>query len=94
MNYEIGLRKLTFTTVKADCALFKQKKLTIQEKKRNLNSLISTQLEFKTQADMVDLERAIKESADVHSITEEEEVQPVPISLAENVNVDIASEDI
>ena len=62
LNYEIRLRKLSFTQVKADCALFKQKNLSIEEKKRNLLSLICTQLEFKTQADMLDLESAIKES--------------------------------
>ena len=37
-------------------------KLSIEEKKKNLISLLSTQLEFKTQADMSDLEAAIKES--------------------------------
>ena len=51
--------------------------------------LINTQLEFKTQADTLDLECAIKET---NIMTED--VQPVLVSLAENVNDVISSEDI
>ena len=65
LNYEICLCKFSFTKVKADSALFKQMKLSIKEKKKNLLSLISTQLEFKTQADMSDLEAAMKESNEI-----------------------------
>ena len=43
----------------ADHPLFKQRNLSIDEKHRNLKSLIDTQLEFKTLADMSDLELAI-----------------------------------
>ena len=64
LNYEIRLRKLTFTQVKADCTLFKQKKLSIEDKERNLKSLINTSLEFRTMADMSNLESAIMENAD------------------------------
>ena len=59
LNYEIRLRKLTLTQVKADCSLFKQQNLTIEEKEKNLYSLINSQLDFKTLAEMSDLEQAI-----------------------------------
>ena len=61
LNYEIRLHKLTFTKVKKDCALFKQKGLTIAMKEKNLNSLINTQLDFTSLAEMSDLEVAIQE---------------------------------
>ena len=60
LNFEIRLRKFSFTQVKADCALFKQKNLSISDKKRNLMSLICTQLEFKSQGHMLDQESAIR----------------------------------
>ena len=61
LNYEIRLHKLTFTKVKKNCALFRQKGLSLVEKEKNLISLISTQLDFASLADMSDLEAAIKE---------------------------------
>ena len=77
LNYEIRLRKLTFTEVKADCALFKQKKLFIVDKERNLESLIDTQLEFRTMADMSNLESAIMGNVDVCDLDEiAEDIQP------------------
>ena len=86
LNYEIRLRKLTFTQVKADCALFKQKKLSIVDKERNLKSLIDTQLEFRTMADMSDLESAIMGNVDVVDLDEiAEDIQP-------NISEDTASQ--
>ena len=61
LNQEIRLRKLTFTKVKSSCPLFRQQKLSIEEKVQNLRSLISTQLDLKVLADMDDLESAIRE---------------------------------
>ena len=63
LNAEIRLRKLTLTKVKANCPLFKQRKLSIDEKVRNIKSLIDTQLSFKTLANMEDLESAIMSAA-------------------------------
>ena len=60
LNLKIRLRKLTFTQVKTSCPLFKQMKLSIDEKVRNLESLIEVQLDMKTLADMENLEKAIK----------------------------------
>ena len=61
MNLEISLRKLTYTNIKTTCRLFKQKGLTVKQKVQNLKSLIETQLDMKTLADMDDLEAAIRE---------------------------------
>ena len=63
LNLEIRLRKLTFTKVKASCPLFKQMKLSIDEKVRNLESLIESQLYLRTLAEMEDLESAIREDS-------------------------------
>ena len=63
LNPEIRFRKFTFTTVKETCPLFKQKKLTIPQKVTNIRSLITSQLDLKTLADMNDLEDAIKATA-------------------------------
>ena len=63
LNLEIHLRKLTFTKVKASCPLFKQMKLSIDEKVRNLESLIESQLDLRTLAEMEDLESAIREDS-------------------------------
>ena len=41
LNLEIRFRKLTVTTIKGDCALFKQKKMSVEDKVRNLGNLIS-----------------------------------------------------
>ena len=65
LNLEIRMGKLTLTKVKADCLSFKQMKLSIKEKERNLRSLIDSQLDFKTLADMSDLEAAIVGSSNV-----------------------------
>ena len=45
LNLEIRLHKLTFTHVKVTCPLFQQQKLDIEQKRKNLESLISTQLD-------------------------------------------------
>ena len=58
MNLEIRLRKSTYTNIKTTCPLFKQKSLTIKQK---VQSLIETQVDMKTLADMDDLEAAIRE---------------------------------
>ena len=77
---------MTFTQVKADCALFKQKKLSIVDTERNLKSLIDTQLEFRTMADMSDLESAIMGNVDVVDLNEiAEDIQP-------NISEDTASQ--
>ena len=55
------MRKLTFTNVKANCPLFRQKELTIDQKVRNLESLIGKQLVMSVSATMEDLEEAIIE---------------------------------
>ena len=59
LNLEIRFRKLTLTEVKSTCPLFKQRGLTIDEKVKNLESLINSQLQFRALADMNDLEAAI-----------------------------------
>ena len=61
LNLEIRLHK-------ADCLLFKQMKLSIKEKERNLS-----QLDFKTLADMSDLEAAIVGSSNVEEQSNVEE---------------------
>ena len=63
LNAEIRLRKLTLTKVKSNCPLFKQPKLSIDEKVRNIKSRIDTQLSFKTLDNMEDLESAITSAA-------------------------------
>ena len=59
LNLEIRFRKLTFTTVKASCPLFKQRTLAVDQKVKNLTSLIDSQLDLKALADMNDLESVI-----------------------------------
>ena len=51
--------KLILTEVKNTCPLFKQKGLSVDQKVKNLESLIDSQLDFKVLADMGDLESAI-----------------------------------
>ena len=77
LNLEIRLRKLTYTNIKTTCPLFKQKGLTIKQKVRNLQSLIETQLDMKTLADMDDLEAAIREEP---ATTPDSEQNPTLIS--------------
>ena len=64
LNLEIRLRKLTFTNVKMTCPLFRQQKLSIELKRKILESLISTQLDLQVKADMNDLEVAITECSE------------------------------
>ena len=61
LNLEIRFRKLSLTDVKDTCPLFRQRDLSIDEKKRNLKTLISSQLNFCALASMEDLEVAITE---------------------------------
>ena len=65
--------KLEIRLHKADCLLFKQMKLSIREKERNLRSLTDSQLDFKTLADMSDLEAAIVGSSNVEEQNNVEE---------------------
>ena len=60
LNLEIRLCKLSLTKVKSTFPLFKQQNISINEKIKNLTSLIKTQLEVKELADMTDLEMAIR----------------------------------
>ena len=90
LNAEIRLRKYTLTKIKANCPLFKQRKLTIDQKVRNLKSLISAQLNFKSLADMSDLESAImntkssSSSATASFPTSEAAEEPEPESESES----------
>ena len=68
LNQEIRLRKLTFTKVKSSCSLFRQQKLSIEEKVQNLKSLISNQIDLKVLPDMDDLESVIREGNVVEQI--------------------------
>ena len=58
LNLKIRLCKLTFTHVKVTCPLFQQQKLNIEQKRKNLESPISTQLDLQVKVDMSDLETA------------------------------------
>ena len=60
LNLEIRFRKLSLTDVKDTCPLFRQRGLSIN-KKRNIKTLISSQLNFCALASMEDLEVAITE---------------------------------
>ena len=59
LDPEIRFRKFTFTTVKAVCPLFKQRGVSVEQKVKNISSLIDSQLDLKALADMTDLESAI-----------------------------------
>ena len=61
LNLEIRFRKLSLTNVKDPCPLFRQRGLSIDEKKRNLKTLISSHLNFCALASLEDLEIAITE---------------------------------
>ena len=61
LNLEIRFRKLSLTNVKDTCPLFRQRGLSINEKKRNLKTMISSQLNFCALASMEDLDVAITE---------------------------------
>ena len=73
LNLEIRLRKLTFTNVKATCPLFCQKGLTIDQKVRNIERLIGTQLDMQVTATMEDLESAILECSKSNEVEEPEQ---------------------
>ena len=75
LNLEIRLRKLTFTKVKASCPLFKQLKLSIDEKVRNLESLIESQLDLTALAEMEDLESAIREDSNSDGTAAPDDIQ-------------------
>ena len=61
LNLEIRFRKLSLTNVKDPCPLFRQRGLSIDEKKRNLNTLISSHVNFCALPSLQDLEIAITE---------------------------------
>ena len=61
LNLEIRFKKLSLTDVKDTCPLFRQRGLSIDEKKMNLKTLISSQLNFCALASMEDLEVTITE---------------------------------
>ena len=63
LDLEIRFRKYTFYKVKTTCPLFKQRGLTVEQKVKNLTTLITSQLEFRVLADMMDLENAINDNA-------------------------------
>jgi len=73
LDLEIRFRKFTFYKVKATCPLFKQRGLSVEQKIKNLTTLIGSQLEFKVLADMDDLEKAINETASTEVTYEEME---------------------
>ena len=60
LNIELRLRKLTYSKIKQSCSLFKQKDLSCEEKAKNLEMLIESQLSMKAMAEMSDLEVAIR----------------------------------
>ena len=59
MNLEMRFRTLAVITIKGACALFQQKKITVENKMRSLTSLISSQLGFSATAEIDDLEASI-----------------------------------
>ena len=93
LNVEIRLRKLTFTKIKADCQLFKQRNLSIDQKFRNLKSLIDSQLEFKTLADMTDLESAIMNTSITadHEHAENEDRTSLPTETTRTSSQEISN---
>ena len=99
LNYEIRLRKYSFTKMKADNHLFKQKNLSIADKKRNLLCLICSQLELRSLADMVDLEAAIKDNREdapvLNESTESEvdEVAATPRATDTNTRVENVADE-
>ena len=69
LNLEIRLFKLTFTKVKPSCPLFKQQNIGIMEKIQNLKSLLASQFDLATTAEMSDLDIAIREGTNVEKIS-------------------------
>ena len=62
LNLEIRFRKYKLNEVKKTCPLFRQKGLSVQQKVKNLEALIDSQLAFKALATMDDLELAINDA--------------------------------
>ena len=85
LNLEIRFHKLTFTTVKASCPLFKQRTLAVGQKVKNLTSLIDSQLDLKALADVNDLESAIiasNESSEINFMeVNEDDAQGQALSI-------------
>ena len=77
LDLEIRFRKFTFTTVKAVCPLFKQRGLSVEQKVKNISSLIDSQLDLKALADMTDLESAINALNENAPDEREEETQEI-----------------
>ena len=73
LNLEIRLGRLTFTNVKASCPLFRQKGLTIDQKVKNIGSLLTTQLEMSVEATMDDLDEAIVECSSPIQVEQQED---------------------
>ena len=94
LNLEIRLRKLTLTKVKADCLLFKQMKLSIKEKERNLRSLIDSQLDFKTLAEMSDLEADIVGSSNVEEQSNVEDEDGANLELRNDAYQQANQDDV
>ena len=61
LNLEIRLCRLIFTNVKASCPLFRQKGLTIDQKVKNIGSLLTIQLDMSVEATMDNLDEAVVE---------------------------------
>ena len=61
LNLGVRFRKLSLTDVQDNRPLLRQRSLSIEEKKKNLKTLISSQLNFYALASMEDLELAITE---------------------------------
>ena len=87
MNLEIRLRRLTFTNVKPSCPLFRQKGLSIEQKVKNIISLISTQLDMRVEATMNDLEEAILEYSTINKDQQKDGPSDPESSVPEEVEL-------
>ena len=70
LNLEIRLHKLTLTKMKVDSPLFRQVGLSVEQKVKNLESLIGSQLDMQAKATMEDLEIAILGCSDSVQVDE------------------------
>ncbi len=59
LTLEIRLRKLTLTKIKGSCPLFKQRNISEDVKRKNLESLISSTLKCSAAANFDDLKMSI-----------------------------------
>ena len=82
---------MTLIKVKADCLLFKQMKLSIKEKERNLRSLIDSQLDFKT---LADLEAAIVGSSNVEEQSNVEDEDGANLELRNDADQQANQDDV